>query len=73
VARTRRKKPTSPAVLVAEDEPTVRMLAESIIGDLGLRNLLGGERQRGACPLGEWRADHAAVHGHQYAGPARRR
>ena len=35
MARTRRKKPTSPAVLVAEDEPTVRMLAESIIGDLG--------------------------------------
>ena len=35
MTRTRRKKPTPPAVLVAEDEPTVRMLAESIIGDLG--------------------------------------
>src|SRR5579872_5264411 len=35
VARTRRKKLTPPAVLVAEDEPTVRALAESIIGELG--------------------------------------
>ena len=35
LTRTRRKKPTPPAVLVAEDEPTVRALAESIIGDLG--------------------------------------
>jgi len=35
LARTRRKKPTPPAVLVAEDEPTVRALAESIIGELG--------------------------------------
>jgi CheY-like chemotaxis protein len=34
LARTRRKTPTSPAVLVAEDEPTVRALAESIIGEL---------------------------------------
>ena len=35
MTRTRRKKPTPPAVLVAEDEPTVRALAESIIGELG--------------------------------------
>jgi len=35
LARTRRKKPTPGAVLVAEDEPTVRALAESIIGELG--------------------------------------
>src|ERR1041385_6908001 len=31
----RRKTPTPPAVLVAEDEPTVRALAESIIEELG--------------------------------------
>ena len=35
MTRTRRKKPTPPAVLVAEDEATVRALAESIIGELG--------------------------------------
>jgi CheY-like chemotaxis protein len=35
VAKTRTKKPAPPAVLVAEDEPTVRVLAESIIGELG--------------------------------------
>jgi len=35
VAKTPKKKPPQPAVLVAEDEPTVRALAESIIEELG--------------------------------------
>jgi len=35
VAKTQKKKPEPPAVLVAEDEPTVRALAESIIEELG--------------------------------------
>jgi CheY-like chemotaxis protein len=35
VAKTPTKKPTPPAVLVAEDESTVRALAESIIEELG--------------------------------------
>jgi CheY-like chemotaxis protein len=39
VARKRTKKTTSPAVLVAEDEPTVRALAESIIAELGYTTL----------------------------------
>src|ERR1700720_4686353 len=39
VARTRKKKNTPPGVLIAEDEPTVRTLAESIIADLGYTTL----------------------------------
>jgi len=39
VARKRTKKSTPPAVLIAEDEPTVRTLAESIIGELGYTTL----------------------------------
>ena len=35
MAKTQTKKSTPPAVLVAEDEPTVRALAESIIDELG--------------------------------------
>ena len=35
MAKTQKKKPEPPAVLVAEDEPTVRALAESIIEELG--------------------------------------
>ena len=35
MARTRTKKSTPLAVLVAEDEPTVRALAESIIAEIG--------------------------------------
>jgi CheY-like chemotaxis protein len=35
VAKTQTKKSPSPAVLVTEDEPTVRALAESIIEELG--------------------------------------
>jgi len=35
VAKTQTEKLTTLAVLVAEDEPTVRALAESIIADLG--------------------------------------
>ena len=35
MARTRTKKSTPLAVLVAEDEPTIRALAESIIAELG--------------------------------------
>jgi len=35
VARKRTQKRVMPAVLVAEDEPTVRALAESIVGELG--------------------------------------
>ena len=35
MAKKKKNKPTPPAVLVAEDEPTVRALAESIIGELG--------------------------------------
>jgi CheY-like chemotaxis protein len=35
MAKTHTKKSPPPAVLVAEDEPTVRALAESIIEDLG--------------------------------------
>lgn len=35
MAKTLTKKSTAPAVLVAEDEPTVRALAESIIEELG--------------------------------------
>jgi CheY-like chemotaxis protein len=39
MARTRKKKSTPPAVLIAEDEPTVRTLAESIIAELGYATL----------------------------------
>src|SRR5882757_2771197 len=39
MARTRKKKSTPPAVLIAEDEPTVRSLAESIIAELGYTTL----------------------------------
>jgi CheY-like chemotaxis protein len=39
MARTRKKKSTPPAVLIAEDEPTVRTLAESIIAELGYTTL----------------------------------
>jgi len=39
MARTRRKKSTPPALLIAEDEPTVRSLAESIIAELGYTTL----------------------------------
>ena len=35
MAKTQTKKSPTPAVLVAEDEPTVRALAESIIEELG--------------------------------------
>src|SRR4051794_14095125 len=35
VAKKQKNNSTSPAVLVAEDEPTVRALAESIIEELG--------------------------------------
>ena len=35
MAKTQKKKSTPPAVLVAEDEPTVRALAELIIEELG--------------------------------------
>ena len=35
VAKTQKKNLTPPAVLVAEDEPTIRALAESIIEELG--------------------------------------
>ena len=42
MARTRRKKPKSPVVLVAEDEPTVRLLAESNIAELGYATLSAG-------------------------------
>ena len=35
MAKTQTKKSTRPCVLVAEDEPTVRALAESIIEELG--------------------------------------
>jgi CheY-like chemotaxis protein len=39
VARSRRKKSQPPLILVVEDEPTVRALAESIIEDQGFRTL----------------------------------
>ena len=39
MAKTVKKKPTSSAVLVAEDEPTVRALAESIIEELGYKTI----------------------------------
>jgi CheY-like chemotaxis protein len=42
MARTRSKKPKSPVVLVAEDEPTVRTLAESNIAELGYTTLTAG-------------------------------
>src|SRR5437762_7955820 len=32
-----------------------------------LRDLLGGERQRGTCCVGRWCAHRVAIHGHQYA------
>ena len=35
MTKTQKDKPTPPAVLVAEDEPTVRALAEAIIEGLG--------------------------------------
>src|SRR4051794_2860541 len=42
MARTRRKKPKSPVVLIAEDEPTIRTLAESNIAELGYATLTAG-------------------------------
>ena len=39
MARSRRKKSQPPLILVVEDEPTVRALAESIIEDQGFRTL----------------------------------
>ena len=51
MARTRRKKSTTPAVLVAEDEPTVRALAESIIEELGYSTFSAGNSREALAVL----------------------
>jgi CheY-like chemotaxis protein len=42
LARTRRKKSTPPVVLIVEDEPDLRVLAESNIADFGYTTLSAG-------------------------------
>ena len=53
MARKRTKKSTPPAVLIAEDEPTVRTLAEWIIGELGYTTLSATNAREAIALLGE--------------------
>ena len=51
MAKTQKKKLPTPAVLVAEDEPTVRALAESIIEELGCSTFSAGNAREALAVL----------------------
>ena len=53
MARRRAKKPEPTVVLVAEDEPTVRTLAESNIAELGYTTLSAGTAREALALLNE--------------------
>jgi two-component system, chemotaxis family, chemotaxis protein CheY len=67
VAKRQTKKSLPPAVLVVEDEPTVRALAESIIAELGYETFSAANAREALALLDDGPPITLLFNGHQYA------